>query len=380
MKNSDSSYRRLQRHLDQMPIPFPATQTGVELRLLKHLFTPEEAVIALAVSAIPEPIARIRKRLKGIHLTAEELRASLDRMVEKGAIMGGRSMHRGKAVPAYGRAPLVIGMFEMQVDRLTGDFVQDFHEYQDEAFRAQALTKKTTQMRTVPINVEVGAPFKIGRYDDIRGYLGGTDGPFGVMNCVCRQAQNLSGHACTKSATNETCLTIGRAALYMQKRGNARLVSREEVLTLLDRAERDGLVLQPQNTQTPTFVCCCCADCCEVLAGTRGLERPAEFFRTNFLARVDDTVCTGCRTCVKRCPMDAVVVVEGRARVDTRRCIGCGLCASRCAKKAMGLQPRDWQSVPPRDQDAMYRKIMLERFGPLRLLAKGARISLGMKI
>jgi Na+-translocating ferredoxin:NAD+ oxidoreductase subunit B len=372
MKNPDFEYRRLQRHLDQMPIPFPATQTGVELRLLKHLFTPEETAIAVAMSAIPEPVERIQKRLKGMHLTVEELRAALDRMVEKGAIMGGPA--------AYGRAPLVIGMFEMQVDRLTKDFVQDFHAYQDEAFRARLLTKKTSQMRTVPINVEVGNPFKIGRYDDIRGYICGVDGPFGVMNCVCRQAQKLFGHTCTKSTTNETCLTIGRAAVYMRKRGNARLVSREEVLAVLDRAERDGLVLQPQNTQTPTFVCCCCSDCCEVLQGTRELERPAEFFRTNFLARVDDSLCAGCGTCVKRCPMDAITVVEDRARVDVGRCIGCGLCASRCKKKAARLQPRDWQGVPPRNQDEMYRRIMLERFGPLRTLAKGARMALGMKI
>jgi len=371
MTGTDDLYRRLQRHLDRLPIAFPATRSGVELRLLKHLFNPEEAEIALAMSPVQEPVEKIRRRLNGIHITVEELRAALDRMTEKGAIMGGGT---------YGTAPLAIGMFEMQVDRLTRDFVKDFHAYQDEAFGNQFRTKRTPQIRTVPINVTVGDPCTIGRYDDIRGYIRQTPGPFGVMNCVCRQAQNVLGHTCTKSATNETCLTIGRAALYMQGRGSARLVSREDILAILDRAERDGLVLQPQNTQTPGFICCCCSDCCEVLTSAQNLARPVEFFTTNYQARLDAGRCTGCAVCVKRCPMEAVTVSGKLARVETHRCIGCGLCVSTCKAEAMMLTPRQKQVVPPSDQMELYTRIMLDRFGPLRTLGKGARIMLGMKL
>ncbi|MCK4779024.1 MAG: hypothetical protein KAT57_02505, partial [Candidatus Lokiarchaeota archaeon] len=39
-------YRQLQQTLDEMPIGFPPTKSGVEIRLLKRLFTPEEAKIA----------------------------------------------------------------------------------------------------------------------------------------------------------------------------------------------------------------------------------------------------------------------------------------------------------------------------------------------
>jgi len=34
-------YRNLQIHLDQFPIGFPATKSGVELRILKYLFNDE---------------------------------------------------------------------------------------------------------------------------------------------------------------------------------------------------------------------------------------------------------------------------------------------------------------------------------------------------
>ncbi len=34
-------YRELQKHLDGMPVGFPATESGVELKVLKHLSLPK---------------------------------------------------------------------------------------------------------------------------------------------------------------------------------------------------------------------------------------------------------------------------------------------------------------------------------------------------
>ena len=45
MGTEADAYRRLQEHLDKMPIGFPPTQTGVEITLLQTIFTPEEAEI-----------------------------------------------------------------------------------------------------------------------------------------------------------------------------------------------------------------------------------------------------------------------------------------------------------------------------------------------
>ena len=379
MKDSDDIYRRLQQHIDRMPIPFPATKSGVELRLLKHLFTPEEAEIALALSALPEPVEKIHKRLRGKHISLERLGEALANMVKKGAITGGRVTSGGKPALGYGKAPLVVGMYEFQVDRLTKPFLEDIQAYMGEAFGDPILTKKTSQMRTVPINTEVGEPGTIGLYDDIRGYVRGFEGPFGVQNCICRQAQSLLGHTCQRGG-HETCLTLGGAAVGMHSLGHARLIPREEMLDLLDKAERNGLVLQPQNSQAPEFICCCCGDCCGVLMNARKMPRPAEFFKTNFQAHVDAGLCEGCKTCVKRCPMDAVSMEDKLAVVDADRCIGCGLCVSTCKKAARRLRPREEQFTPPRDQQAMYQKIMMERYGPLRMIAKGARMMLGMKL
>ena len=46
MATETDAYRNLQEHLDKMPVGFPATESGVEINLLKTIFTPEQAKIA----------------------------------------------------------------------------------------------------------------------------------------------------------------------------------------------------------------------------------------------------------------------------------------------------------------------------------------------
>ena len=112
-------YRELQRHLDKMPVGFPATKSGVEIRILKHLFTPEEANIALNLSAVPESLGRIHRRVKKSGVTLQQLEEVLDHLVEKGAIMGGKMLDKGRKGKYYSKAQLAIGMFEFQIDRGT---------------------------------------------------------------------------------------------------------------------------------------------------------------------------------------------------------------------------------------------------------------------
>ena len=47
-------YHELAKHLDRLPGGFPSTPDGVELRILRHLFTQPEARLACHLTLIPE--------------------------------------------------------------------------------------------------------------------------------------------------------------------------------------------------------------------------------------------------------------------------------------------------------------------------------------
>jgi len=382
MNTERDVYRELQKHLDNMPVGFPATKSGVEIKLLKHLFTPQEAEIALYLSALPEPLERIYRRVKKEKdISLEELEGILDRLVAKGAIMGGNIPAKdGSDKKSYSKAQLAIGMFEFQVNRLTKEFVEDFYQYGDEAFAEEFHTKKTSQMRTIPINKSLKPEYHVGSYDDARQIVQDSAGPFAVLNCVCRQAKDKVGDPCKQSDIRETCIGLRYMAQACIDAGVGRELSKEETLELFDRAEKVGMVLQPENNQNPLFICCCCGCCCGVLTMAKKFPRPAEYFHTNYFAEADSELCTGCERCLSRCQMEAISIVDDIANVDLDRCIGCGLCTTTCKANAIQLKKKDGEEVPPKDHDALYKKIMIEKFGPLGALNIMGKKLLGKKI
>jgi len=59
---ADDVYARLRRFMDKLPGGFPETPTGIEIALLKKMFAPEQAELALALSEKPESISDIAGR------------------------------------------------------------------------------------------------------------------------------------------------------------------------------------------------------------------------------------------------------------------------------------------------------------------------------
>ena len=62
---NEQIYRNLQLHLDNFPIGFPATESGVEIEILKFFFTPLEAMIASCLNLAAKSPAKVQKRLMG---------------------------------------------------------------------------------------------------------------------------------------------------------------------------------------------------------------------------------------------------------------------------------------------------------------------------
>jgi Na+-translocating ferredoxin:NAD+ oxidoreductase subunit B len=356
-----------------MPVPFPATESGVEIRLLELMFTPDEARLALHLSAIPESLPAIHRRIKH-KLSLEDLRAQLNHMAEKGLI------HRlpGKSGPKFCKAPLVVGMYEAFVNRLTPELERKVRAYFDEKLGAE-LARLSPQLRTVPVNKSIPIERPVGQYDDLRRYVDTSPGPFAAQPCICRQGKDLTGEACRQTSERRNCLLIGFAATSLIQKGIASEISKERMLGLLEDADRDGLVLQPQNTREPLFVCCCCGCCCGVLTTARKLPRPADAFASDFIAEIDATVCEVCGECGERCQMDAIASDHQPPKILEERCIGCGLCVSTCPSGAMRLRTMPERKPPPKDTRTLYMTMFQERFGRIGTAAALAGHVLGRK-
>ena len=78
--------------------------------------------------------------------------------------------------------------------------------------------------------------------------------------------------------------------------------------------------------------------------------------------------------------MDALDSSDGATRVQTHRCIGCGLCVTTCPSEALSLVPKEQETVPPRDQRSLYRRILVERFGVLRAVGMVGKALLGWRV
>lgn len=233
-------------------------------------------------------------------------------------------------------------------------------------------------MRTIPVNVKIDPEFKVGSYDNARAIIEKSPGPFAVMNCICRQAKEKMGEPCKQTDIMQTCFTLGTSASFMMNKGVAQELSKDEMISLITRAEQEGMVLQPGNTQEPGFICCCCG-CC-VLTAAKKFPNPAELLQTNFYAKIDPENCTACGDCIGLCQMEALVPVNGHTEVLRSHCIGCGICVNVCATEAISLMKTKKETIPPKDTTVMYKKMIMERYGVIGTLKFMGKAALGKKI
>ena len=141
MSESSKIYRKLQQHLDTLPVGFPSTVSGIEIKVLEHLFTPEEAQMALNLNTIPKKARQVYKKVKKLNFSRQEVEKHLDNMDRNGAIYG---IKKGNRI-YYKNQILAVGMYEYQVKQVSKEFMEAMVQYLDEDFAREltilALTK-----------------------------------------------------------------------------------------------------------------------------------------------------------------------------------------------------------------------------------------------
>ena len=372
LKKDEKVYIDLQRHLDRQAIGFPATTSGAELRILKHIFSPAEAEIAACLTYKLEPIELVFERAGHLVESPEQLSEILYGIEKKGGIeiimKGGKSL--------FCNAPLVVGMYEFQLGNLTQEFIRDFDDYtSDRKFGIEFISTKLPQMRTIPVAKSIQPQHHVSTFDEVTMLLHQAEAPFAIFECICRKKKALGGDPCQVTNRKETCFATGSMAHAALRHGIGREITREESLSILAENQKQGLVLQPSNTEKAEFICSCCGCCCGMLGMHKSLPKPVDFWASNYYAVADTDACNGCGNCEKRCHVGAVRVSEQKqkASVDLNRCIGCGLCISTCPQEAISLQKKPKEVRPPQTREDLYDIIMSHkkgRLGKLRITGR----------
>ena len=333
---SDDAYLKLQEFLDQFPLGFPRTASGVEIKILQKIFTEEEARTAVLLSPLSEEASQISRRTG---MDEADLASRLEAMSRKGLIF--RVRRQGKTF--YNAIPFMIGIYEYSVKKVDAELAALFKEYYQTAYMKEMAASRVPGFKVIPVLAPVTE--RTALYpaallmEEIRAAR-----KISVAECLCRKEARLTGDGCHHLL--ETCLTFGAAAEYYIENGMGREIGAEEALRILEACDRDGLVHAGVNVHHLSNLCNCCPCCCASLKGItqKGYDK-RNYLNALFEAMVDQEACTGCQDCTDRCPVGAIQV-EATAEVDRRKCLGCGLCASGCSEGAIAIQLRPDREEP----------------------------------
>jgi len=359
VETKENVYRELQRSLDSLPISYPETESGVEIRILKHLFSPEQALIASKLDFTPKALQDIYNELKEDALTLKKVEEQLDTMYTDGLII--RAIKSD--MKFYIASPFVLGFYEFQINKFTEEFIHDVDQYFEEAYMGELNKTKIPQLRTIPIEREIGVERNVASYDDFRSMLETCGEPIVLNECICRKKNDLTGRSCKQTDLRESCFSFRSAGMAYINRGLGRIITKEEALKIIEQGEREGLVIQLGNSQRPMSLCLCCGDCCNLLVNQKKFDAPAQYFGSNYFAQVDEEICTGCGTCETRCKMDAINIIVDISNINLDRCIGCGVCVPTCPEEAIELIEKEEKdkTIPAKNTMLTYQKIAEKR-------------------
>jgi NAD-dependent dihydropyrimidine dehydrogenase PreA subunit len=308
----------------------------VEIKILKKLFTEEEAETALLLTPFPEEVSKIAER-GGVD--AADLEMLLESMSKRGLVF--RIRRTGKTL--YNAAPFMIGLYEYSVRKIDHELAALYKEYYETAYLKEMGASNVPGFKVVPIEQAIATntvllPFHKLK-EDIRAAR-----KISVADCVCRKEAHLNGEGCDNPL--ETCLSFGVAAEYYIENGMGREITAEEAIMIVEKADQAGLVHAGANAKHLSNICNCCPCCCASMKGItkRGHEKQ-KYFNALFEAVVDEAACVGCEVCVDRCPVGAITVADV-ATVERERCLGCGLCAGTCPSNAISIHLREDRDEP----------------------------------
>lgn len=303
-------------------------------KVLRRLMDKEEAEL---VACLPCSVAELAQKLDK---REEKVNEMLEALFEKGIIFmtskGYRfardifQLHDGTAT-------------DVRLDGVWGrellDLWEDFLQAEWYADWAKAVeTWSMPVWRVIPARKAISEGTRLLPSEDVEAIIDKAT-RLALAHCSCRRIAQRCG------SPADVCLQVNRAAEYAITRGTGKELTKDEAMKVMGVAEEAGLIHSVYNNSgVPNVICNCCADCCVFyypLTKYGVLEKGVA--KSRFQAEVDKATCTGCQTCVERCPFEALEMVKIpgekklKAQVSSDKCFGCGVCAVGCESEAIKL-------------------------------------------
>ena len=339
---SKDVYERLADHLDGIPQGFPKSESGVELRLLRKVFSEAEAEVASLMKLIPESAADVAERLGR---DPGEMAEFLEMMTSKGQLAG----MGPKESRLYAVLPFLAGFHEFQLKRIDKEYVELFEEYFEEAFAVDAGQDDPPQLRVFPVEQTIKAELTVLPFEKVSNMAENAKSWI-VTDCICRKERQIAGAGCGATMNNCVAFSQDPDGFDIEYRGG-RKVDKQEALAMIKQAGEEGLVHCAWNVQEDHFfICNCCPCCCLIL---RAVKKAPQFAaKSNYYASINSNSCIACGLCADdRCPMEAIEATGESYEVVRDRCIGCGVCVVTCPSGALSLERKaeDEIDIPPQN-------------------------------
>ncbi|MFC1825497.1 ATP-binding protein [Thermodesulfobacteriota bacterium] len=335
-------YESLRQHFNEGSM-VKLRKTKELMQILKILFTPEQAEVALAIPLPAGGRISIKNLAKELGSAPEAVEDKVEALAREGKARIMTSRRDGEKYAVLW--PVFPGMLEaVYADGIDNDQrrrlsrLTEKYYFEDGAWNEFASSKYPIS-RVIPINKSIENASNVLPFENVTRFIEESE-TISIIPCLCRAVAKNCDHIL------EADIVFGPWAEYLIKYRGARKWDKTEALQRLKECEEDGLVHLTGNTQDGSlFICNCCPCCCKPLRGLIELHNPRSFVRSNFLPRIDHEKCNLCATCKKICPMGAVSRLPGieadqsdaMMLIQDIRCIGCGLCASHCPVHAVEM-------------------------------------------
>jgi len=315
-------YNRLAIHMEHLTMGYPYTEELIDL--LKEMFSPAEAQVALAIPNDLAPLqvvslenicARTDLPLPAV---AEALKSMAERNILFTAPVKDGSTGYALLQVGYGLPQTFFwgGKEDETAKRMAKLVLNYFNVPTTQKVYGGARTKS---FKYSPANKSIEIPMQGVMPNEQIGPIVDAATKIAVAHCPCRMSAKILGRTdCPHSL--EVCVKYDELAEFVIAKGLAREISKDEAHQIMANSEKEGLVHMVDNAQGQIkHTCNCCGHYCWNVGIIRRRKIPRDqLMAVYFIRETELDECIGCGACADICPVEAVKMVDDKPQVERR--------------------------------------------------------------